>query len=584
MKSGFETRGPNEPEGGKSAFVPPTVEQLARLFPQLEILELLGQGGMGAVYKARQPALDRLVALKILPPQSAKDPGFAERFNREARALARLSHPNIVAVYDFGQAVDVPYFLMEYVEGWTLREVVRSGRLSPADTIRIVMQICEALQFAHDEGVVHRDIKPENILLDQKGRVKIADFGIAKVLDQPTQDIGLTGARDVVGTAPYMAPEQIENPHNVDHRADIFSLGVVFYELLTGELPLGKFQSPSQRVQVDVRLDDVVLHTLEKEPERRYQHASEVRTDVATIEATTGAALPPLPNAPPLIPPLPPPPGGRSTGVNVTLLLGALGAFALLVLLGIGVLLLARVRMARSTSSPIQVVSSNAAWRLLNEDQRLFVRLNEQQYRTFLEKPDFIGEPTPDRAVMEGLLIDALKESRSTARGRGDDYYKAINTLAAISLTNALPLLRGMAFEHADKMLRSEISNRRRWMSTRALGIMGDQASVPDLIHLLYHNYRYARWWAQVSLVRLTGQNFGSDWEAWGHWWNSHHGQPPFKPQPVRWHRGQAAPGELALSLIESDKRFVEVMKSKAGTGQLPAEAEEPTGQTLKNQ
>ncbi|MGA2787033.1 MAG: protein kinase, partial [Verrucomicrobiota bacterium] len=290
MKSGFETKSGNEPGAGKSAFVAPSVEQMAKLFPQLEIIELLGQGGMGAIYKARQPALDRLVALKILPPKSAEDPGFAERFNREARALARLNHPNIVAVYDFGQAGDTPYFLMEYVDGVVLRQIVRPGKLSTREALQIVMQICEALQFAHDEGVVHRDIKPENILIDKKGRVKIADFGIAKILDQASQDISLTGARDVVGTAHYMAPEQLENPQGVDHRADIFSLGVVFYELLTGELPIGKFQPPSQKVQIDVRLDEVVLHAMEKEPERRYQKASQVKTAVETIAGTTAPA------------------------------------------------------------------------------------------------------------------------------------------------------------------------------------------------------------------------------------------------------------------------------------------------------
>ena len=136
---------------------------------------------MGAVYKARQPALDRLVALKILPPQAAGGPGFAERFDREARALARLSHPNIVAVHEFGQAGGLPYFLMEFVDGLNLRQLEQAGQLSPAEALRIVPQICEALQFAHDAGIVHRDIKPENILLDKKGRVKIADFGIAKI-------------------------------------------------------------------------------------------------------------------------------------------------------------------------------------------------------------------------------------------------------------------------------------------------------------------------------------------------------------------------------------------------------------------
>jgi len=569
MKSGFDTQAPGQAGDGKSAFVPPSVAQVARLFPQLEVLELLGQGGMGAVYKARQPALNRFVALKILPPQSAKDPGFAERFNREARALARLNHPNIVAVYDFGQAVDIPYFLMEYVEGSTLRQIARSGKLSPADTLRIVIQICEALQFAHGEGVVHRDIKPENILLDHKGRVKIADFGIAKVLDQPAQDISLTGAKDVVGTAPYMAPEQVENPARVDHRADIFSLGVVFYELLTGELPLGKFQSPSQKVQVDVRLDEVVLHTLEKEPARRYQQAREVKTDVEIIAAT------PRPSAPPLLQPQPPipaagqRPAGMSTGRKVAIVIGALGVAALVLLLGLAALLVGRVRKAAPSSAGIRLVSSNAAWALLNADQRLFVQVNEQQFQTLRETRDFTSWPQTERAELEQRMLETLKGPHTT------EFYRAIGTLAALGSTNAVPLLRGVAFEHVGRQLRSEISNRRRWMATRALGMVGDQRVVPELIHLLYHNYRYARWWAQVSLVRLTGQNFGGDWKAWGKWWNSQHGQPPFRPEVIRWWHGQAEPAQLAQSLAEGDRRFLELMRTKGAAGQPSTEAEE---------
>jgi serine/threonine protein kinase len=243
----------------------------------------VGQGGMGAVYKARQPALDRLVALKVLPLEGGADRGFAERFTREARALAKLNHPNIVAVHEFGQVEGLHFFIMEYVDGLNLRQLEQLGKLSPRRALEIIPQICEALQFAHDEGVVHRDIKPENVLLDKKGRVKIADFGLAKILGLEPKDLRLTGAKDVMGTPHYMAPEQIEHPHEVDHRADIYSLGVVFYEMLTGELPLGKFQPPSRKVEVDVRLDEIVLHTLEKEPERRYQHASQVKTDVETL-------------------------------------------------------------------------------------------------------------------------------------------------------------------------------------------------------------------------------------------------------------------------------------------------------------
>jgi len=275
--------------------LPPKVEEITPHFPQLEILEPLGRGGMGAVYKARQPKLDRFVALKILSrsrESGITDTEFAARFQQEARALARLNHPDIVAVYDFGEAGGYPYLLMEYVDGLTLRQLLQTKRISPEEALTIVPKICEALQFAHDRGIVHRDIKPENILLDKQGRVKIADFGIAKILGTDAARGNLTGAKDVIGTPHYMAPEQVEKPTKVDHRADIYSLGVVFYEMLTGELPLGKFQVPSKKVQLDVRLDEVVLHALEKEPERRYQHAGEVKSDVETIAGSpsTGRA------------------------------------------------------------------------------------------------------------------------------------------------------------------------------------------------------------------------------------------------------------------------------------------------------
>jgi tRNA A-37 threonylcarbamoyl transferase component Bud32 len=271
-----------------ASFIPPLPSELASLFPQLEILELIGQGGMGAVYKARQPGLDRLVALKILPPEAGRDSAFAERFSREARALARLNHPHIVAVYDFGQTSGQFFLIMEYVDGVNLRQAMRAGSVSPDKALEIVSQMCEALQFAHDEGVVHRDIKPENILLDRRGRVKIADFGLAKMFRADGESANLTGTHQVMGTLGYMAPEQMEGSRDVDHRADIYSLGVVFYELLTGEVPMGRFQPPSAKVQVDVRIDDVVLKTLEREPERRYQHASEVKCEVESIAGAGG--------------------------------------------------------------------------------------------------------------------------------------------------------------------------------------------------------------------------------------------------------------------------------------------------------
>ncbi|MHC4656476.1 MAG: protein kinase domain-containing protein [Planctomycetota bacterium] len=276
------------PPGG---FVPPEPAELAEKFPQLEIIELLGQGGMGAVYKARQKQLERLVALKILPPEVGRDPAFAERFAREARSMAKLNHQYVVTLYEFGHTEDgLYYFLMEFVDGTDLRHLIQTGELGTDEALAIVPQVCEALQYAHEEGIVHRDIKPENILLDKKGRVKIADFGLARLLDRPATAFTLTQAGQRMGTPHYMAPEQIQGGHEVDHRADIYSLGVVFYEMLTGQLPIGQFAPPSQKVHVDVRLDKVVLKSLAHEPERRYQHASEVKTEVETI---THVAPPP---------------------------------------------------------------------------------------------------------------------------------------------------------------------------------------------------------------------------------------------------------------------------------------------------
>jgi serine/threonine protein kinase len=303
------------------AFNPPSAAELAPLFPQLEILELIGKGGMGAVYKARQKQLDRIVALKILPPGIGNTPAFAERFAREAKALAKLNHPGIVTLYEFGsvdntnasspvpQASRLFYFLMEYVDGVTLRQLLAGGRVSAREALAIVPQICDALQYAHDQGIVHRDIKPENILLDRRGRVKVADFGLAKIVGteaersaglrsgavpsdlsnapdlKPALPDSLTGEH-VMGTPKYMSPEQITAPGEVDHRADIYALGVVFYQMLTGELPGKQIEPPSKKVSIDVRLDEVVLRALEENPELRYQQVSEVKTMVETIVAT----------------------------------------------------------------------------------------------------------------------------------------------------------------------------------------------------------------------------------------------------------------------------------------------------------
>jgi predicted Ser/Thr protein kinase len=287
----------------QSQFNPPTVEELAPLFPQLEILHLIGKGGMGAVYRARQRQLDRIVALKILPPGIGSDPAFAERFAREAKALAKLNHPGIVTIYDFGRADGLFYFFMEFVDGVNLRQLLAGGRVSAREALAIVPQICDALQFAHDQGIVHRDIKPENILLDRRGRVKVADFGLAKIMGGGESAAGayasgspsLTDSGRVMGTPNYMSPEQIQAPGEVDHRADIYALGVVFYQMLTGELPGKKIEPPSKKVSIDVRLDEIVLRALEEKPELRFQQASILKTQVETIASETDQAAPELP-------------------------------------------------------------------------------------------------------------------------------------------------------------------------------------------------------------------------------------------------------------------------------------------------
>lgn len=297
----------------------PLIEDLAVLFPQFEILELIGQGGMGAVYKVRQKELDRIVALKILPRAIGETPGFSERFAREAKALARLNHPGIVTIHEFGKtsATDHPlyFILMEFVDGVNLAQLMKADRIAPREALAIVPQICDALQFAHDQGIVHRDIKPENILMDRLGRVKVADFGIAKVVGNVAsaddvqrgggdgelrQRVDATLGGKIIGTPQYMAPEQLDRPGDVDHRADIYALGVVFYQMLTGELPGKDLQAPSHKVHIDVRLDEMVLRALDSNPERRYQTAYEFRTVLAELpppqpQPSHAAPTPPTP-------------------------------------------------------------------------------------------------------------------------------------------------------------------------------------------------------------------------------------------------------------------------------------------------
>ncbi|MCX6879247.1 MAG: serine/threonine-protein kinase [Verrucomicrobia bacterium] len=287
-------------------FVTPSVAELNRVLHGYEALKFIGAGGMGAVYQAQQVQLERIVALKLLPvAPGGADPEFAERFRREALAMARLNHPNIVTVHDFGETTDGRFFLvMEFVEGTNLEHLIRSGQVTPAQALAIIPQICEGLQNAHASGIVHRDIKPANILIDTRGTVKITDFGLAKILDgERSGYYTLTLDERTLGTFDYMAPEQMAFGGEVDHRADIYSLGVVFYELLTGQLPRGVFDPPSRKVSIDIRLDEIVLRAMQSEPSKRFQRIAEIKTRVEEISGVVSlpsarAAAPKLSRVP----------------------------------------------------------------------------------------------------------------------------------------------------------------------------------------------------------------------------------------------------------------------------------------------
>ncbi len=288
MQLGLSQSGPAQADQPWARTMP-SIEEIASQFPQLEITKLIGRGGMGAIYLARQTALDRDVALKIIAKEVSEDAMFVERFEREAKTLAKLSHPNIVTVYDFGRtASGMAYLIMEFVDGVNLREALATKSVGAEDALGLIATMCQALDYAHSKGVVHRDIKPENILLGEDGSLKIADFGIAKIVDDSKRSPTLTATRQVLGSLHYLAPEQIESPEQVDHRVDLYALGVIFYELLTGQLPLGNFEPPSSiSPRLDKRIDAIVLKTLSRRPANRYQNASQLKSDIEQINSAS---------------------------------------------------------------------------------------------------------------------------------------------------------------------------------------------------------------------------------------------------------------------------------------------------------
>jgi serine/threonine protein kinase len=243
-----------------------------RKLGKYEIKDLLGQGGMAAVYRAYQPEMDRYVAVKVLPPHPAMDPTFVDRFRQEARTIAKLQHPHILPVYDYGSEDDILYLVMANIEGGSLSDLIKEGPLTLRKVEQILKEIAGALDYAHRHGITHRDIKPANILIDSEGHALLADFGIAKLAEGGAS---LTGT-GIVGTPAYMSPEQGKGLP-ADKRSDIYSLGVVVYEMLTG---LRHIQDPvpdlvGTEEELPLSLNNVIQRVLAKDPESRYQTATE---------------------------------------------------------------------------------------------------------------------------------------------------------------------------------------------------------------------------------------------------------------------------------------------------------------------
>jgi serine/threonine protein kinase/tetratricopeptide (TPR) repeat protein len=268
--------------------------RLVQLFPpgtllggRYEIIRVLGEGGMGAVYQARDRELDRLIALKVIRPELAGNPAILQRFKQELILARHVTHRNVVRIYDLGEADGIKFITMEYVDGEDLRSLLKvHGKLSPKEAVHIVEQVCRALEAAHAEGVIHRDLKPQNIMRDKQGRIVVMDFGLARSLEAN----GMTQSGALVGTLEYMSPEQALGAE-LDQRSDLFAVGLIFYELLTGKVPykadtaLASLMKRTQERAIPVSqidstvpkaLSKLVSRCLERDPSARYQHASEI--------------------------------------------------------------------------------------------------------------------------------------------------------------------------------------------------------------------------------------------------------------------------------------------------------------------
>jgi serine/threonine protein kinase len=270
----------------QSTFQAPEVEEVARLFPSYEIHALIACGGMGAVYQATQRSLDRTVAIKILPREFSTDDAFRAGFESEAKAMAKLNHPNLIGVYDFGEAGGMLYIVMEYVAGKSLFHSAHGFAVDQSEALPIVIGVCRGLANAHDNGVLHRDIKPSNILLDAQANPKIGDFGLARALERQIEE-----GEQIFGTPGYTAPEVLQPPFTIDQRADIYSVGVMLHEILTGKLPDADPRSASQISGCSRQIDAIIYRAIHPDPNFRYISVSEMANDLDKISNSQPRSL-----------------------------------------------------------------------------------------------------------------------------------------------------------------------------------------------------------------------------------------------------------------------------------------------------
>lgn len=261
-------------------FEAPELEEVAALFPNYDIYSLIACGGMGAVYHANQRSLDRDVAIKILPRVFSQDAEFRVSFEAEAKAMAKLNHPNLIGVYDFGDVEGLLYIVMEFVPGSSLYSVSHGRVVHQDDALKMVIDVCRGLAHAHQYGILHRDIKPSNILMDANANPKIGDFGLASALGKQIQE-----GEQIFGTPGYTAPEVIDPPHTFDHRADIFSVGVMLHELLTGITPNGSAPLAPLPLTINVKLRAVIQRATHANPANRHASADDLAAELEKIAA-----------------------------------------------------------------------------------------------------------------------------------------------------------------------------------------------------------------------------------------------------------------------------------------------------------